>query len=173
MILSWGKCRLILRKVGGSKFIEFFTPVQDSTELATTKGDKKEAKIEGGENEAVKYNKNTYTLSASVRSGYENGKNRKKPVADSDGIVEGEYELWLQPENPLAPGMHMAKCVVGVEDTWTAEEGGQWKYSFDAVKEVGHDQVEWGTVTVTGDYPAPTAVTFTADTQPDPENTGE
>ncbi len=173
MILSWGKMRLILRKIGGSKFIELFTPVQDSTELTTTKGDKKEAKIEGGENEAVKYNKNTYSLAAAVRQGYENGKNRKKPLPDSDGIIDGEYELWLQPEDPKAPGMYMPKCVVSVEDTWTAEEGGQWVYTFDAVKEIGHDQVEWGTVTVTGDYPAPTAVTFTEDTEPTAEESGE
>lgn len=166
MILSWGKNRLVLRKKGGTKFIEFFTPVQDSTELTTTKGDKKEAKVEGGDNEAVKYNKNTYSLAAAIRQGHEDGKNRRKPLPDSDGVIEGEYELWLQPENPAAPGMHMQRCVVSVEDTWTAEEGGQWVYTFDAVKETGHDQVEWGTVTITGDYPVPTAVTFTEDTDP-------
>lgn len=164
MIPSWGKPRIIIKKKGdeAAKFIEFYTPVEDSSQLATTKGDKKEAKIEGGENEAVKFNKNTYALSAQVRIGLENGKTiRKKPIADSDGLIDGEYELWLQPENPDGLGLHMAACNVSVEDTYTAADGIILTYTFDAVKEAGHDQVEWGTVTITGGYLTPTAVEFT------------
>ena len=170
MIIGWGKPRIIIRKIGSETYVELYTPVEDSTELTTTKGDKKEAKIEGGENEAVKYSKNTYALAATVRSGSENGVTRKKPVSDSDGVVEGEYELWLQPENPEAPGLHMLRCVISVEDGWTAADGGTWTYTFDAVKEAGHDQVEWGKVTITGEYLKPTKVDFKEDTEPTTAN---
>lgn len=165
MIPSWGKPRVIVKKRGSDEevvaFVEFYTPVEGSSQLSTTKGDKKEAKIEGGENEAVKFNKNTYALSIQVRIGIENGTTiRKKPIADSDGVVEGDYELWLQPENPKGLGMHMQSCNISVEDTYTAEDGILLTYTFDAVKAEGHDQIEWGTVEITGGYLSPTKVTF-------------
>lgn len=162
-VLSWGKVRLIIKKIGetAAKYIEFYTPAQDTTELTTTKGDKKEAFVEGGAVEAVKYNKNSYSLAATIRL----AKGRKKPLNDSDGIIEGEYEVWLQPEDITAPGMHMASAVVSVEDSYTSEDGVQLTYTFDATKVDGHDQVEWGTVTVTGEYLTPTSVSFTEDTE--------
>ena len=164
MIPSWGKPRIVVKKKSETtaKYIEFYTPVENSTQLTTTKGDKKEAKIEGGENEAVKYNKNTYALAAQIRIGLENGKTvRVKPLNDSDGVIEGEYELWLQPENAEGLGLHMDTCNISVEDTYTAEDGIILTYTYDAVKSVGKDQVEWGVVKITGDYLSPTAVTFT------------
>lgn len=168
MILSWGKPRIFLKKIGDATaaIIELFTPVEDSTQLSTTKGDKKEAKIEGGENEAVKYSKNTYALSASIRLGYDGTANRKKPIEDSDGVIEGEYELYLQPEDPKAPGLHMRRCTVSVEDSYTAADGVTLTYTFDAVKDGSYDQIEWGTVTVTPTSGTPTSVSFTEDTEP-------
>lgn len=168
MDLGWGLPRQIIRKKGveNAPYIELYKPVEGSTQLTTTKGEKKEAKIEGGENEAVKFNKNTYAMATSIRQGSVNGTPRKKPIADSDGVVEGEYEYWLLPENPSAPGMHIPRCTISVEDTWNAADGGQWAYTFDAVKEDGHDQIEWGKVTVTGEYLSPTKVEFTESTEP-------
>lgn len=168
MDLSWGLPRQIIRKKGvtDAPFIEIYKPVDGSTQLTTTKGEKKEAKIEGGENEAVKYAKNTYAQATAIRQASQDGTVRKKPVSDSDGVVEGEYEYWLCPENPDAPGMHIPRCTISVEDTWTAADGGQWAYTFDAVKEEGHDQIEWGKVVITGEYLKPTAVTFTESAEP-------
>lgn len=172
MILSWGKPRIFLKKIGSSTaaIIELFTPVEDSTQLSTTKGDKKEAKIEGGENEAVKYSKNTYALSAAIRLGFDGTANRKKPIEDSDGVIEGEYELYLQPEDPKAPGLHMRRCTVSVEDSYTAADGVTLTYTFDAVKDGSYDQIEWGTVTVTPTTGTPTSVSFTEDTEPTTAN---
>ena len=66
MELSWGKCTIKIGKLQSSgeapsSWIDIPTPVENSTKLTPTKGAKKEAKIEGGENEAVKYAANTYT----------------------------------------------------------------------------------------------------------------
>lgn len=178
MVIGWGNPRQFIRKKSGeatnsNPIIEIYRAVENSSQLTTTKGDKKEAKIEGGENEAVKYGKNTYSHSTTVRIGEEDGKLRKKIVPDSDGVVEGEYEYWLCPEDPRAPWMHMESCVISVEDGWTAEEGTTLIYTFDAVKVNGHDQVEWGTGKLTGKdegktgYMEPIAsITFTESIEP-------
>lgn len=58
-VIGWGKPRIFIKDLDASspKWEELPTPVEDSTQLTTTKGDKQEAKIEGGENEDVKYGK--------------------------------------------------------------------------------------------------------------------
>ena len=86
-VIGWGKPRVFIKDLDASapKWEELPTPVEDSTQLTTTKGDKQEAKIEGGENEDVKYGKNTYALALNIRA----AKGRKRPVSDSkDGSEE-------------------------------------------------------------------------------------
>lgn len=160
-ILSWGKPVLCIRKIGGStsdKWIKLPTPVDGSTLLTPTKGQKVEAKVEGGENEDVRYGKNTYALEWEIRA----AKGRKKPVADSDGIIEGNYELALQPEDPEAVGIKIDKGTLSVEDTWSSADGGKWKYTLDALKPDEGDQVKNGKVVVTEES-GETNVTFTED----------
>lgn len=148
MILSWGKPRIFIKDLDteGAKWEEVPTPVEDSTQLSTTKGDKKEAKVEGGENEDVKYKKNTYALVFNIRQ----AKNRKKIISDSDGVINNNYSVALQPEDPSIEGFVIDKAAVSVEDTWTAADGGVWVYTFDALKADKGDQVKWGVVAVTG-----------------------
>lgn len=49
-VIGWGKPRVFIKDLDASapKWEELPTPVEDSTQLTTTKGDKQEAKIEGG-----------------------------------------------------------------------------------------------------------------------------
>ena len=63
-VIGWGKPRIFVKDLDASspKWEELPTPVEDSTQLTTTKGDKQEAKIEGGENEDVKYGKTPMSL---------------------------------------------------------------------------------------------------------------
>jgi hypothetical protein len=150
--LSWGKPKLVARKITGKNtygsFINFYTPVESSTQLTTTKGTKTEAKIEGGENEAVRYARSTYALAFTIRG----AKDRKKPIADSDGLVTGEYQLFLAAEDETCPGLVMLRATVSVEEAYTAADGITWIYTFDAVKPTdGKDQVRWGTVAITQD----------------------
>lgn len=105
MELSWGKCTIKIGKLQSSgeapsSWIDIPTPVENSTKLTPTKGAKKEAKIEGGENEAVKYAANTYTFEFEIRA----GKGRRKPVEDTDGVITGEYAVKLQPEDKTVEG---------------------------------------------------------------------
>ena len=88
--LSWGKPTIEFGKcVNGATPSEWTKlgcdPVESSTKLTPTKGEKKEAKVEGGENEAVKYARNTYAFEFEIRA----AKGREKPIKDSDGVVEG------------------------------------------------------------------------------------
>ena len=147
-LLGWGKCRLFAKDLDteGAKWIEFPTPVEGSTTLETSKGDKQEAKVEGGENEDVRYSKSTYALNANIRA----AKGRKKPIADSDGIIAHNYAVAVQPEDPEATGIYIPKAKPSVEDTWSTEEGGIWNYAFDALKNENTTQVQMGVVKVEG-----------------------
>ena len=146
--IGWGKPRIFVKDLDLSspKWEELPTPVENSTELTTTKGDKQEAKIEGGENEDVKYGKNTYALALNIRA----AKGRKRPISDSDGVVAHNYAIALQPEDPDVQGFCMEKATVSVEDTFTTADGGIWAYVFDALKpEADKKQIQWGKIIVT------------------------
>lgn len=147
-LLGWGKCRLFGKDLDtvGAKWEEWPTPIENTTVLETTKGDKQEAKIEGGENEDVRYAKSTYVLNANIRA----AKGRKKPIQDSDGIIDHNYAIAVQPEDPDAIGVFIPKAKPSVADTWSTEEGGIWEFAFDALKNEDTTQVQMGKVSVTG-----------------------
>lgn len=144
--VSWGKPRIVVKKVGGSSYIVMPTPAEGSTSLETSQGDKMEAKIEGGEYEDVKYNANTYALSFQIRV----TKGRTMPIEHNDGVVSDDYELWLQPEDPACPGIHIAKASVNAQTAYTSSEGLSVTYTFDALKkDATTPQLEHGVVTYT------------------------
>lgn len=147
-VLGWGKCRLFAKDIDtpSAKWFELPTPVENSTILETTKGDKQEAKVEGGENEDVRYAKSTYVLNANIRA----AKGRVKPIKDSDGIVDHNYAIAVQPEDPEAIGVYIPKAKPSVEDTWSTEEGGIWNYAFDALKNDDTTQIQMGVISVSG-----------------------
>ena len=161
-VVSWGKPRVLVADldVESPVWEEMPTPVESSTSLETTKGDKKEAKIEGGEYEDVKYLANTYAINLNIRA----IKGRKRPISDKDGVVAHNYAIAVQPEDPSCPGLCFRKSAVSVEDTFTADDGGVWAYTFDALKKnssVG--QREWGVIEVTETDGSITAVKCTPD----------
>ncbi len=144
--LSWGKpkiwCAPLVDGVEGEWF-ELPTPVEGSTTLSVTKGDKKEAKVEGGDVECVKYNKNTYALELEIRGALEDGGIREKPFVDDDGVIAGNFALKLQPENPNAEGIYIRRSKVSFEPSYSSEDGTKWKYTFDAIRTTGHQTCEF------------------------------
>lgn len=144
--LSWGQCKIIVRKIGkkSAKWLLFPIPVEDSTQLEATKGAKKEAKIEGGENEAVRYDKNTYSLAANVRIAPE----QPKPVVDHDGSVDGEYEVVVVPENPKAIAIKIDRSTISAGPSFNASEGIIQEYTWDALKPDSGDTVKYGIATL-------------------------
>lgn len=143
--LSWGKCTLFIKDLGttGAKWKKLATPVEDSTNLTPAQGDKLEAKIEGGENEAVKYKKNTYQLTYNIRK----AQGRKQPMANTDGVVKNEYAVLLQPEDPTTDGFYIERSSANVQDQFTTAEGAIWAITHDALSPSSGNTVKWGTVT--------------------------
>lgn len=142
--IGWGKCSIIVKDldVENSKWFKLPTPKEDSTQLTPTKGDKKEATIEGGENEDVKYGKNKYELAYTIRRNTE----RKKPFKDVDGVVAHHYAIFVQPENKSVPGPLLRKTVVTLEDPFDTTDGGQLTYTHDALKPDTGKTVQWATI---------------------------
>ncbi len=136
--LSWGKPKIEVKKSGGTEWEEFTSPVEDSTQLETTQGDKLEAKIEGGENEAVKYKSNTYQLSFQVRQAPE----RTDPIEDVDGVVADEYSVKITPENPNAIGITIDRAAVNVQTIYNTADGLSKTYTFDVLKPAEGNQIK-------------------------------
>lgn len=142
--LSWGKPKIEFGKCGADGAAPTtwtkldYDPVENSTKLTPTKGEKKEAKVEGGENEAVKYAKNTFVFEFEVRAAL----GRTKPIPDSDGVVEGEYAIRLTPEDAECEGILIDRSAVSMEETFDTEEGKKWKYTFDVLKPASGNQVK-------------------------------
>lgn len=149
--ISWGKPRIFVRDNDDSsaKWKELLTPVENSTVLTPTKGDKVEAKIEGGENEDVKYKRSTYAVTFNIRKGkLPNGNIRPKPFPSIDGRVDHHYSVLLQPEDPTCEGFYIADCTVTVDDTYNTNDGAMWQVLMDALKAEVGDTVKWGVVTL-------------------------
>lgn len=146
-VLAWGKPRIFVKNLdeASAKWKEVPIPVENSTQLTPTKGDKKEAKVEGGENEDVRYSKNTYALAYQIRI----AKGKVMPFEHEDGIIAHNFAVAVQPEDPTVPGIMIDKSTVSAEDNFTAEEGGLITYTHDALKPATGKQVKWGVITVT------------------------
>lgn len=142
----WGNFNAAIakQKADGTynEFKKFPPCVENALNLATTKGQKKEAKIEGGGNEAVKYGDNAYALSMSFRRGVVKGIVRKFPFDDDevDGVVDGIYALRVQPEDKASGGLSVMECIISTEDTYTAADGAIKIVTFDFIKPEGEDE---------------------------------
>lgn len=155
MDLAWGHNKHWLEKLTNGEpsgtFIEIPTPVDGTLQLNPTKGDKKEALVEGGDVEAIKYNKNKYNVQFEIRQGNEDGTPRKKPIDDVDGVIDGEYRYICQPENGAVEGIVIDRCVVSCEDSLNMNDGGRWKYTIDAMKPKTGNTVKWRKITISTD----------------------
>ena len=149
--IPWGKPRLFAfcadeasDHYNDGKAYEIFTPVEDSTQLSSEKGDKLEAKIEGGENEDVKYKRSTYSLAFNIRK----AKGRRAPFPSEDGVVNDHYGILLMPEDDTTEGFLIEKNTASIDDTFTAGDGAIWNCQLEAVKPEEGDTVKWGRVQV-------------------------
>lgn len=149
--IGWGKPKIVFGKIvepgaSSAPWAKMQNPVQNSTTLSTEKGSKSEALCEGGEVEDVKYDKNKYSLTMTIRV----KKGATQPIPHNDGVVNDEYMIALQPEDPAVPGLAIQKAHVSVEDGWGTEDGTTFIYTFDALAPGdGTNQVKHGVVTIT------------------------
>ena len=145
--IGWGKPRIFIKRIDteGGTWKEVPTPVQDSTSLETTKGEKMEAKLEGGTNEDVLYKASTYALSYQIRK----AKGKTQPFVSNDGIVDGEWACAVQPQDPLVPGMMIHRSVVSADDRFSSQEGFYSVYTHDALQPESGNQITNGVIKVT------------------------
>lgn len=136
--ISWGKPRIFTGAKNSLKtanaFAELPTPAEDTTQLTGQQGDKVEAKIEGGENEAVKIKANTYELVMHIRM----AQGRTLPAvlldaSSADGYTKQNVAVALQPEDASAPGFYCGECAVSIMETYTAADGAIWEITFSPV----------------------------------------
>ena len=145
--ISWGKPVILVAELGEDvtfKWIEAPTPAQDTTTMETTQGNKTEAKIEGGANEDVKTEANTYALNYNIRK----VKGRKKHIVDSDGSVSNNYALVLQPEDKTCTGILIQLSSVSVGDSYSAAEGIMYAYTHNVLAPTSGNQVKYGLVNI-------------------------
>ncbi|MEL7586661.1 MAG: hypothetical protein AAGU19_08090 [Prolixibacteraceae bacterium] len=132
--LSWGKPIVEIAPstagAAGTVFTALPEIVENTALLTTTKGEKIEAKEEGGAVVDSKYKSNSYMFECEVYV----KKGDEKPIADTDGIIEGDYTVRLTPEDDTQAGFIIDVARVSVEETWSSAIGKKWKYTFDALK---------------------------------------
>lgn len=151
MKLAWGKYKAWVEFLTGAnkgKTYELPTPIEDSLNLNPSKGEKMEAKIEGGEVEAAKYKPNTYNVELEIRKGNEDdGTVRTLPFEEENGVINEEVKLIVQPEDATVEGFTISRCAVSSEDSFNAKDGAKWKLTFDALKPDTGAYVKWGVIT--------------------------
>ena len=155
MIISWGIPTIKVTKLvdgevpaTGAEVTTFATPVEGTTQLTSEKGDKMEALVEGGEPEAVKYKRGKYSLEFQIRIGKGRLPNADNMIDGQDGVVSGEYQVELTPEDWTdgAPGFKMPKSVCSYTDNYSAADGIIRTYTFDSLKPASGNQISWTTV---------------------------
>lgn len=131
--IGWGRPTIKVKKAGATSYSELPTPIDGSTSLETTQGEKMEAKIEGGDNEAVKYKANTYELSFQIRYAPEK-ETKLAVISDTDGVVDDEFEVQVIPENGDAIGVQIDRASVNVQTSYNSTDGVVKTYTFSALK---------------------------------------
>lgn len=130
-VTSWGKCSIFIQKVVTKKneWDKLDTPKEDSTQITPTKGDTMTQTEEGGGTVDRKTKKSTYE--AAYQLFYK--KAVAQPFQTIDGVIEGNYRLAIQPEDPELPGVYMGNTTVGAEEAYTTADGALITYTHSAL----------------------------------------
>ena len=141
-IISWGKPKIEYAKsvngVPNGSWTQIDTPKEDTTELTTTQGDKKEATEEGGAVVDVRYGANSYQLVFTLFA----KKGKTKPIPDSNGVIEGNYAWRITPEDPACEGVLIENSTVSVQDAYTPADGKTWIYTVEVLKPASGDMLK-------------------------------
>lgn len=145
-VILWGKPTITCQAVGGasadqSANLTIPTPVEGSTALNTETGDKHEALIEGGGNEAVRYDRNKFTFEFSIRF----AAGRTMPFEDKshDGNITGTYSFNIKGEDTASPTMTIAEASVRYEDEMSLTDGAARHYFAESLVPASGDQITW------------------------------
>lgn len=130
-VTAWGKCSIFVKNLNesGANWKKLDTPKEDTTQVSPSKGDTLTATEEGGGTVDRKTKKSTYELAYQlfVKKGV------AQPFKTIDGVVEGDYAVCVQPEDPELPGVYMGKTSIGVEEAYTTQDGALITYTHSAL----------------------------------------
>lgn len=130
-VIAWGKPTIFVKNLDdvSSKWKKLDTPKEDTTQVNPTKGDTQTATEEGGGTVDRKTKKSTYELVYQLFI----KKNVAQPFPTIDGVVEGNYAVAVQPEDPEIPGVYMGKTTIGAEEAFTSADGALITYTHSAL----------------------------------------
>ena len=130
MNISWGKIAIDVREYKSTAygqsdtFTRLSIPVEGSTSINVTAGEKKEAKQEGGENVDVKAGANTYELVFRLFVKKTDATAYPAILTAVNGVVSGEKNIRVVPvDDSECYGMEMARASVSCVENFTSEEG--------------------------------------------------
>lgn len=130
-VTAWGKCTIFVKDLNteGANWKKIDTPKEDTTQVTPTKGDTLTATEEGGGTVDRKTKKSTYELAYQlfVKKGV------AQPFQTIDGVVDGDYAVAVQPEDPELPGVYMGKTSIGCEEAYTTADGALITYTHSAL----------------------------------------
>lgn len=135
--LDWGKCMAIIDE-GTENEIKIENIVENSTDLPTTQGEKTEARIEGGEVIATRYQRNRYSLTFQEYG--------QPSIENLDGIVNGHHDVSLYNVDGGESNKFLIlkiTAVINVQPKWTSQYGTVTQYTCDAVRKQGNS-IQWG-----------------------------
>lgn len=143
--IGWGKPAVYYRKTSEVNFKKAPDIAEGTTQLNTTQGDKLEARVEGGDAEAVKYKSGTSELVY----GYRVAAETTRHIPHTNGVVADEYVVVVVPENAAAPGLYIEHSAVTVEDSFSADDGFIVTYTHTALAATSGSACKYGVMTVT------------------------
>lgn len=130
-VTSWGICSIFVQPLGSTKneWTKLDTPKEDTTQANPTKGDTMTQTEEGGGTVDRKTKKSTYELvyQLFIKKGV------AQPFPTIDGVVEGNYRVAVQPEDPELPGVYMGNTTIGAEESYTTADGALISYTHSAL----------------------------------------
>ena len=141
-IISWGKPKIEYAKsvdgVPTGPWTQIDTPKEDTTQLTTTQGDKKEATEEGGAVVDVRYGESSYQLVFTLFA----KKGKVKPLPDTNGVIKGNYAWRITPEDPACEGVLIENSTVSMQIGFTPADGKTWIYTADVIQPASGDMVK-------------------------------
>ncbi|MBQ4394379.1 MAG: BACON domain-containing protein [Paludibacteraceae bacterium] len=158
--ISWGKPTILLKDLDepGSNWKKIPTPVEDSTVLEIEEGEVLEAKIEGGETEDEKHQRNKANLTMEIRA----AKDRHLIARDNDGVINHHFAVAVIPEDNAAPGLLIDRASMHATPSYSCKEGIKRSYKMGAlVPDDESHSVKIGTINVTRSGDVVTDVTCT------------
>lgn len=148
LILSWGECDAYVKKAGETTYKKEPKPVDQSTTVEPSEGEKLEAKVEGGKLEAAMQLANSYLAKYQLRV----AESKDSNITHVNGVVEDEYSLAIVPKNKSAIGIVIDRASVSVLDnTFNSKEGIVDEFRFTALEPADGKILKRGVLTVSGD----------------------